>query len=144
MRNFKRLLATLLAAIMMVTSSGVTALAEGITYDFSTAFIESDSNHLPYVSVDENDDYADGDGITGNHVVTDEKKDHESSNEGYISGNTGGGMGAAGRGTESVSAPLCRLRRTWRLSSLSSGLQMKTAYTWKLLWKIPVKILLPQ
>lgn len=98
MRNFKRLLATLLAAIMMVTSSGVTALAEGITYDFSTAFIESDSNHLPYVSVDENDDYADGDGITGNHVVTDEKKDHESSNEGYISGNTGGGMGAAGRG----------------------------------------------
>ena len=74
MRNFKRLLATLLAAIMMVTSSGVTALAEGITYDFSTAFIESDSNHLPYVSVDENDDYADGDGITGNHVVTDEKK----------------------------------------------------------------------
>lgn len=98
MRNFKRLLATLLAAIMMVTSSGVTALAEGITYDFSTAFIESDSNHLPYVSVDENDDYADDDGITGNHVVTDEKKDHESSNEGYISGNTGGGMGAAGRG----------------------------------------------
>lgn len=65
MRNGKRLLATLLAAIMMVTSSGFTALAEGITYDSSGTSIVNDNNNIPNNPIDAYDDNADGDEHAG-------------------------------------------------------------------------------
>ena len=74
MRNGKRLLATLLAAVMMVTSSGFTALAEGITYHSSGTSIANDDNNIPNGPIDSYDNDADGDGDIGiyndDHIAT--------------------------------------------------------------------------
>lgn len=50
---------------MMVTSSGFTALAEGITYDSSGTSIVNDNNNIPNNPIDAYDDNADGDEHAG-------------------------------------------------------------------------------